>query len=223
MANLLYRSISGGSSTSSGTVDVTAPSGVANLDLEVLYVVTYVVTASAVTHTTPSGWTFIRSDTQSVLGGAYEKRTSLYWKYAGASEGTTTISFSGSTASAAGEIYCADNPLGASAYDTNTYNTGSGTAISGSTLTTFEANEMILGFASTDGGGSASTFTTSDLTERDDQNSVTVGEVFQASQGASGAKSWTASLSGSWSAYLVSFRSEAAGGGSSTSLAWIKA
>ncbi len=216
MANLAYRSSSSASdsSASQSNLTVNTPAGVVENDLLVAQFASLISGGgSPREHTTPSGWTLLRSEPTTLLGGAVAARIDMYYRIAGSSEPSTHTFLTSGTCLALGAVINAyDNPDTSTPYQASSITTvtGSGTSISLAGITTANPNVLLVGAVYSDGGGTPSTFTSGDLSERIDSASLWLGDTLQAIAGASGNKAVTASNSGVYRGFLAAFNSEPA-------------
>lgn len=172
------------------------------------------------THSLPTGgttWNMRREETLSILGSAYTVRIGIYDKVCGGSEPSNYLFECSNSTTLLVKIGCYSGPAG-SPYQTNTYVTGTGTSIALSSITTEEADEMLIGFVWSLGAGTGTTFTSSALTERGDSDSLWIGDVFQSGAGASGSKTVTGADSGDYMGFLMAYKSATGGGGGGSGL-----
>lgn len=212
MANLAFRAFTQAvdQTFAVSSINITAPTGTVQNDLGLIFFFTGVAAPTgAPTHTTPSGWTLIRSDTFTLISGGFNCRESIYYRIEGATPQTETMQASGNCA-----ITCTrlsyDNPNTVTPFDTSSFNSGTGTAVTFTGITVANANSLLVGYGISD--AASVTFTPdADFTERSDANgAMSMDAIFP--NGASGNQTATASGSGGWTAWLMSFRSEPAGG-----------
>lgn len=219
MSNLAFRAANSATDQSQSTnaISVTKPTGTAQDDLLDATFVTFIASpATAPTHTLPSGWQVAATGTFTILGGAFNGRVTRAYKIAGASEGASYSFTASANCVMTVDIRAYDNPDTATPFDIASavsQFTGA-SALTCPTVTTTAVNAMVTGACLSDGtSGGLVTYTSSDLTERTDSNSLFSGDVIQAAAGASGTKAITASSGGAGFTVTVAYNSETAGGG----------
>jgi hypothetical protein len=199
-----YRSVETAVSTPLTELTVDAPAGLTSGDV----MVAAIVVRSDATISTPTGWTLVRSD---VSGSSL--RQSAYVKVAGGSEpGSYTWTFSAQTPAAAGSIAAytgvdTTTPVDVSGGQAN----ASSSSVVAPSVTTTIANALVVGLFATANDGTFSP--PSGMTERTDvpvdgtaQATASLADVSQASAGASGTKTATASVSAVNIGALVALR-----------------
>jgi hypothetical protein len=184
----------GSSSNSTGTttLSLSKPAGVASGDM--MLVAIYTGDAASASITPPSGWTELRTYAPNSFF-----RFSVFYRVAGASEGAS-YSFTVGDVDTVGAISAYRG--GETGAPASTISTGlSGTSLAAPSITTTEANTMIISIVGGDeGAASAKSWTPpSGVTERSDRYlgslSLAVGDFTQASAGATGTKTWISSHS----------------------------
>ncbi len=169
------------------------------------------------TITAPSGWTLIeRTDNGTSFGLA------TYYKVAGASEGSSyTWTFSPDSRALGGIIRYTGVDT-SSPVDVHAGATGTSATPTGPSVTTTQANDLVVGFFS-DGASSGQTaenFTApGGMTERYDitrdtlggvELSISAADVAQAAAGASGTKAATTGSSDAWAAQTIALKQQSA-------------
>lgn len=212
MANLSFRSFSTGNDNTFGNATISAalPTGAVQDDLGVIFYVSF-QGSSPPTHTTPSGWSARDTQTGLLLGGVYHYRVTIYDRILPSSPGATTLT-SGGTCAHAYRYYAFDNPNTSGHFDTFTVRAVSAsTNFDPTTLTTAEANEMLLAIAF-DASNANAAFSSSQFTEHDDAAGLYAGSLIQASAGGSGSNAITASAARTGVVYMLAYKSEAPSG-----------
>jgi hypothetical protein len=188
---------------------IAKPTGVASGQVEIATI----SLQGTATITPPSGWTQIRS---SQVGSSLTQAS--YWHIAGASEGTTTWSFSASSI-AAGGIIAYSGVDTVSIVDAAASNTGtSGTAVAVPSVTTTYAGDLVLGVGSLNNQGTltADAGTTSRYTVKvgvANGPDLLAEDVTQASAGATATQSVTDSASATaWIGQVITLKAASAAG-----------
>jgi hypothetical protein len=157
----------GDTSGSSATVNVTKPAGVAVGDLLVAHFTS--IDSVAVTHGVPTGFTLINSQAGLLVGGSFSARSSMYYRVADGSEGSswTFTATSGVQAGLSARIACFYNTETSSPLDDEASGKveSNGTPITLGQVTTTRENDLLVAGVYCDGGGLGTVFSSSDMSE----------------------------------------------------------
>jgi hypothetical protein len=208
-----YRSHSVTTYASRTNTTVTAPSGIADGDVLLLYLFIYYGTGSAPSVTLPTGFAALTSYPATLTVGSENARVYLASKDASGESGNYTITHP--THSTQALIVAVSG--GASGAPTSSTNTGTGTTATATGVTTAAANAFVGYFAANwDGFGAAGApaGTTPTFAERVDSTAIYLATGTWASSGATGNKTQSVSTGNAWHAGLAAV--EAAGGGGAT-------
>ena len=173
---------------------IPVPTGYAAGDLLIIFV------AVNTAPTTPSGWTVIQNATGSVT---------CYYKFAGASESSVSLTFTGTAAQSVMVAY-----RGVSAYDSQSTVVALGTVTSVATtsLTTTAANDFVISFYDSTGSTGGTWGVPSGTTSRVLTNptatirGILIVDELQAAAGSSATRTATCSASGTLYAFSFSIK-----------------
>lgn len=149
MAALEFRSAVDGGDTSltTSSVAVSLPSGTASGDLMTVWAGAAVFAPTAApTISTPSGWTLAGSQAVSIASGAINARLHLFYKVAGASEGSVTLDTGGTNAIFTYARQSHRNPAASPFGQVSWGSGGPGTSAALGSLTTTSDNALLAAF-----------------------------------------------------------------------------
>ena len=149
MAALAFRSAVDGGDTSgtSSTVNVGLPSGTASGDLQTIWAGAAVSAPTAApTISTPAGWTLAGSQAVSIASGAINAWLHLFYRVAGASEGSVTLDTGGTNAIFAYARQSYLNPAASPFGQVSWGSGGPGTSAALGSLTTTSDNALLAAF-----------------------------------------------------------------------------
>lgn len=149
MAALAFRSAVDGGDTSltTSSVAVSLPSGTASGDLMTVWAGAAVFApSSAPTISTPAGWTLAGSQAVSIASGAINARLHLFYKVAGASEGSVTLDTGGTNAIFTYVRQSHRNPAASPFGQVSWGSGGPGTSAALGSLTTASDNALLSAF-----------------------------------------------------------------------------
>lgn len=149
MAALEFRSAVDGGDTSltTSSVAVSLPSGTASGDLMTVWAGAAVFAPTAApTISTPSGWTLAGSQAVSIVSGAINARLHLFYKVAGASEGSVTLDTGGTNAIFTYARQSHRNPAASPFGQVSWGSGGPGTSAALGSLTTTSDNALLAAF-----------------------------------------------------------------------------
>ena len=149
MAALAFRSAVDGGDTSltTSSVAVSLPSGTASGDLMTVWAGAAVFApSSAPTISTPAGWTLAGSQAVSIVSGAINARLHLFYKVAGASEGSVTLDTGGTNAIFTYARQSYRNPAASPFGQVSWGSGGPGTSAALGSLTTTSDNALLAAF-----------------------------------------------------------------------------
>lgn len=198
---LAFREITHGTATTAATIDATIPGSVEVNDILFLAV----MTGSGFTHTTPSGWTLVRSDTGA---GTFAVRQSIYQRTAIADDAGATVTV---TVSGAANILASISAY-AGGDGTVVVSGGAGSVgndtdpIAPSVTTTVDGSQIIQFYAevgATSGSVIVPPATSRVAFDNGGYFAQGVSDQTQGSLGATGTKAATQSPAGSWVAQTV--------------------
>jgi hypothetical protein len=209
MAAPVYGSSSHASNGSTTSLVVAAPSGITNGDILILSV--YYEYTGSVTVTPPTGFTEITGAAADNTGSSPNCHLREYWKRASGESGNYTIGFSVTVSTNAtiarytGAV-ASGNPVEAAGSTT-----GNGTSCTLPSITTLTNDTLVIGIAASFEW--LNTWTSAELTERTETDAHVIGDVAQASAGASGTKLWTQNASNYFLGAIFNLASTTGGGG----------
>ena len=210
MAALAFRSAVDGGDTSltTSSVAVSLPSGTASGDLMTVWAGAAVFApSSAPTISTPSGWTLAGSQAVSIVSGAINARLHLFYKVAGASEGSVTLDTGGTNAIFTYARQSYRNPAASPFGQVSWGSGGPGTSAALGSLTTTSDNALLAAFVAQ---GVAQNITPpASMTERVDNATFGIAaadEVFPEA-GAAGTRTFTLPSSSDYAWGIAEFAS----------------